>query len=287
MNRRYDENDGIKSYQNLSGGTFVKGENMKKILLVLLCFLSFNISYASDNNDTAVAVNKFKKAVKTDNPKIIADYVEYPFERRNPLPDIENEEEFIKNYEMVLDDELKQAINNSKLEDWESVGWRGIMLYSGMLWINEKGKLVAVNYKTAKELDYAKKWEQKDKQTIYEPLRQYDKKLYIFKTDTKYGRIDQINTGDDYRSQYRLALWDKNGNMAVKPEVLVGDGNVEYQGSAHNTEYHFKSGEYEYIFFVNYVGPADMVPYELRIYKNAAEIDYDNAILSEEAHIIK
>lgn len=42
-----------------------------------------------------------------------------------------------------------------------------------------------------------------------------------------------------------------------------------------------------YVFFVNYVGPIDMKPYEFGVYKNKEEFDYDGAIMFEEAHIVK
>ena len=61
--------------------------------------------------------------------------------------------------------------------------------------------------------------------------------------------------------------------MSDKPEILISDGKVEYHGSANNTEYHFKSDDYEYVFFINYVGPMDMKPYEFGIfYKTVAKI---------------
>lgn len=265
---------------------------MKKFLLIILYLISFNICYANDNiedsqNKLAQVVQKFKDAVKTDNPKIIADYVEYPYTMRNPLPDIENKEDFINNYEMLFDSELKQAISDSKIEDWEEVGWRGIMLYSGMLWLSEDGRLKATNYYTDKAREYVAKWYENDKNTIYEPLRKYDENIGIFKTDTKLVRIDRINTDEYYNSQYRLALWTKDGKMSDKPEILISDGKVAYLGSANNTEYHFKSGNSEYVFFVNYVGPIDMKPYEFGVYKNKEEFDYDGAIMFEEAHIVK
>lgn len=75
--------------------------------------------------------------------------------------------------------------------------------------------------------------------------------------------------------------------MSDKPEILISDGKVAYLGSANNTEYHFKSGNYEYVFFVNYVGPIDMKPYEFGVYKNKEEFDYDGAIMFEEARIVK
>lgn len=75
--------------------------------------------------------------------------------------------------------------------------------------------------------------------------------------------------------------------MSVEPEVLVSDGSVEYLGSANNTEYHFKSGDYEYVFFINYAGPEDMKPYEFGIYKKSEEFDYDKVVVFGEAHLVK
>ena len=265
---------------------------MKKFLLLIACFLVINVSIANNNiednqNKISQIVQKFKDAVKTDNPKIIAEYIEYPYVRKNPLPAIENKEDFINNYEMLFDDELKQAINDSKLEDWDDVGWHGIMLYRGMLWLSEDGKLKATNYYTDKAKEFIAKWYENDEKTIYEPLQKYDENIGIFITDTKLGRIDKINTDEYYNSQYRLALWDKNGKMSDKPEILISDGKVEYTGSSGNAEYHFKSGDYEYVFFVNHVGPMDMKPYEFGIYKNKKEFDYENLISIEEAYIVK
>ena len=54
---------------------------------------------------------------------------------------------------MLFDDELKKAIDDSKLEDWDDVGWRGIMLYRGMLWLSEDVKLKATNYYTDKAME--------------------------------------------------------------------------------------------------------------------------------------
>lgn len=263
---------------------------MKKLLLVILCLLNINITYANEmvankQNAINVAVQKFKEAIKTDDPQIIAEYVVYPYETQNPLPDIKNKTDFIKYHDMILDDNLKQLINASKLEDWESGGWRGIMLYYGLVWIDEYGKLKATNYTTKKRQEYTDKWYQKDKNTIYEPLKQYDENIYIFKTDTKLGRIDEIKT--EQGKKYRLALWDKNEDMSTKPQVLISDGTVEYFGSANNTEYYFKSGEYEYVFLATYVGPMDMIPYELNIYKNDDRLNGGSPISTEEAHIVR
>ena len=61
-------------------------ENMKKILIVLFCLLGMSISYAKESikdeqDDIAPVVQKFKEVIKTDNPEIIANYIEYPYSR--------------------------------------------------------------------------------------------------------------------------------------------------------------------------------------------------------------
>lgn len=160
------------------------------------------------------------------------------------------------------------------------------MLYQGIVWLNEDGKLKAINYYTDKAIEYEADWYQNDKENIYESLREYDKNIAVFKTDTKFGRIDKINI-DKYKSKYRLTLWNRGDDMSTKPEILISDGYVKYFGSANNTEYHFKSSDYEYVFFINYVGPVDMKPYEFGIYRNTEEPDYDNTIVFEEAHLVK
>ena len=236
---------------------------------------------------TSKVVKKFVDAIKTDDPKIIADYVVFPFERPNPLPDIMDKDDFIKKYSTLFDAEFKDAIVTSRLEDWVKMGWKGIMLYRGLLWLDTDGKLIAVNVVSDKDNEYIKEWYKKDKENIYKALKKYDENICVFETDTKLGRIDEIKKDDGDPKYYRLALWNKNGKMSEKPEIILSGGEAKYFGSANNTEYHFKSDKYIYIFFVNYVGPRDMPPFEFEIYEKTDDFDYENRIISEKANIIK
>ena len=214
----------------------------KKIYAFILSFgFIFNVAYAADSDDISQIVQLFKNVIKTDNPQIIADYISYPYTRDFPLSDIENKTQFIQNYDMIFDDELKRIIIQSNPQDWEKVGWRGIMLDSGLIWIDENGHVNAINYTTDKEQKYIDDWYENDRISLHESLRQYDIPVYIFETPVLLGRIDKIQPNQNQQEQYRLALWDKGFDMSSKPKTVLSNGWVEYQGSAHNELYHFKS----------------------------------------------
>lgn len=264
---------------------------MNKILFIILCFLGLNFAYATDDVEelsvrTQNNIDKFKTALASDKPDIIGDYIAYPLKRPNPVPDIQNKTDFVQHHERVFDNQFKEAILTSTPSDWiEHLG--DVMLFYGLLWLNKDGKVIAVNTVSPKEREYIQKWHENDKATIHDSLKQYNKNVYVFKTDTKLGRIDQINADDDDNDRFRLSVWEKNKDMATQPDLTIMNGEVKYFGSAHNTEYHFLSDGLQYVFFVNYVGPRDMVPYEFRIYKGRLDDYTKNIIGSEEAHIIK
>lgn len=210
-------------------------------------------SVFDEEDDAAKIAQNFKDAIKTNNAAVVARYVEYPLVLQRPLPQIKNEQEFVKYYGMLFDEPLKKAIVDSKDESWESVGWRGIMLDSGLLWLTDEGKLKAINNMTAQEQEFIDNWNKKDRESLYQGLRQFSENIYLFETAEKVGRIDEIEISDDIYS-YRLALWQKGQTMSQKPEVMVDGGTVEVMGSAGNEQYEFKQGEETYIFDVDNVG---------------------------------
>ena len=74
-----------------------------------------------------------------------------------PIPDIKDEAELINRFDEVFNDELTAVIASSNIDtDWDSVGWRGIMLNSGVMWVDTDGKIIAVNTQNAKEQALAK-----------------------------------------------------------------------------------------------------------------------------------
>lgn len=250
---------------------------MKKICLLVIVFLGICYSVLAENE--ASVIEKFKNAIKSNNPEIIANYIVYPLARKNPVPDIHNKQEFLNRYDSIFDDNLRNIIINSKSNDWDTVGSKGIMLYRGMLWLNPEGKLIAINGFSKKESQYANEWERNDKSAINPILKKYYSNINIFETQKYLGRIDEIKSDKEYQYNYRLALWNKNEKMSEKPIIVVDNGTVEYLGSSNNHLYSFKSGDNTYTFEVTYVGPIDLVPYQLIIFKDNNEISREIATI--------
>lgn len=248
---------------------------MRKILLALLgCLVAFS-AVAEENTETQknIVVTKFIEAIKSNEPSKIAKFVEYPLERPHHIPDIQNEADFIKRFEMVFDKDMLDGIANTKPEDWQRVGWRGIMLPPGYFWLDDRGKLIATNVVTDKEEKYILDWEKADRENLFVNLRQFDKNIYVFKVAKGTGRIDRIKTNEKYVYTYRYAFWNAGKNMSDKPDIVIENGDVEYQGSGGNHTYRFKNGAYIYEFDVTYVGSVDYEPYILSVLRNEDVID--------------
>lgn len=250
---------------------------MKKINLLFIALLY--VCQPVMAYDYTTAILKFKNAIKSNNPEIIADYIVYPLTRKNPVPDIHNKQEFMNRYDSLFDKNIRNTIIDSNSNDWEVVGSKGIMLHNGLLWINHSGQVIAINSFSEQENQYANDWEASDKSSINSRLKKYYKNINIFETQKYLGRIDKIKGNKEYQYTYRLALWYKNETMSEEPIIIVDNGTVEFLGSSNNHIYLFKSDKYTYIFEVTYVGPINLVPYQLIISKDNNEISRETATL--------
>ena len=111
---------------------------MKKIILCLF-LLSSHSSFAESLNATEQKeiqdiINLFKK----NDQNAITNSIRYPLMREEPIPSIDNKAQMKQRFNQVFDQKLVKNIANSKLSQWQSMGWRGIMLDSGTIWVSDK-----------------------------------------------------------------------------------------------------------------------------------------------------
>ena len=197
----------------------------------------------------------------------IARKVSYPFDCKHPVSDIENEREFHVRFDEVFDDSLIQMIVRSDPQsDWSGVGDKGIMLLDGRVWLNEEGDLIGVNYNTKLEERKKSRLIQKDRAGIHPSLRYYQEPILVMQTADYQIRIDRI--GED---TYRYASWRRGSSMSGKPNLVVENGRLEFQGSGGNHAYVFNKGEYAYSCGIQILGYED-IPGELTITRNGQEI---------------
>lgn len=255
-------------------GSIMKKEFLALILLLLIFKLTSAQGLKKEYQDV---VQTFIDCIENQNMEKLKTLVEFPFRRKYPLPDIKNATEFIEKYDEIFDKSLTNAIVNSDIQnDWSVVGWRGLMLDNGILWLGHDGQLIAVNYQSSSERNKREKLIENDKKSIHESLKKFEQPKLLLETEKFRIRIDELSPG-----VYRYASWSINSTMNEKPDLVIENGGWTPEGSGGNNMYEFVSGDYKYECSINVIGTDETPPADLTVYKN------DNEILYQPAQIIR
>ena len=222
-------------------------KSLLRIVLVLLMILSSAYqTQASGGLETEEKqhIQNFINLIKENNPKKIAQYVDYPLKRSNPSSDINNEAEFIEKYNMLFDNYLKEMIIKSDVEkDWKRVGWRGYMLYDGIIWLApDNYKLKAINYTSDKEKKFQQRMLEESKKVLHSSIKDFAHPILSFRTDNFIIRVDEVE-----RENYRYVSWNKNKSTLDEPDIVIFDGIRHFYGSGGNHDYLFKNDNYVYV----------------------------------------
>lgn len=188
-------------------------------------------------------VHKLQRSVKNDNRRQVAKMFNYPFARLYPLPPVADESEFIARYDEILDDILRKQIVESADKDWSAVGWRGVMLHYGIIWIDYDGKVYGINHSSLAERERRDKIIAADRAGLYKGLQNYDEPELMVENDKFLIRIDKLKGNNGMR----YAAWPRGGSMLQKPDIVINHGWVEIQGTAHLIYYLFQNKDYVYI----------------------------------------
>lgn len=243
------------------------------ILLLTLPFLSAFSQVPNTENQKVIA--DFITAVGQRNKEELSGKIAYPFKRAYPLPPIKNKQEFLNRYNEIFDDSLVNIIETSKPgKDWTKMGWRGLMLRNGLLWLDEDGRLIAVNYQSAAESKKRLSLIDKQKNYIHPSLQTFERPVCFLKTKKFKIRIDDMGNGN-----YRYASWSLQNKQSDKPDLVIENGESIHEGTGGNHRYEFKNDGYVYSCDVNVLRKKTYPPATLTIYKG------EKAILSQPATI--
>lgn len=232
--------------------------------------------------DCRTVIDRFVSTLRTGDWAELSRIIHFPLERPYPIPAIERDE-FILRYHEVFDEEFVRTIVQSDLLDWASVGWRGIMLHNGLLWLNYDGTVRGVNYSSQFEVAERERLLQlraelriRERERLHYSLKEYSYPVLEWKTDTFRSRIDQIN-----ENEYRYASWKADVSHSNAPEIVLYNGierrvGMECCGSSgggHIT-YQFTNGEYLYEVDVNRCALHDENEslFNLRVWRRTGEL---------------
>ena len=233
--------------------------------------------YAERSDEILATAQKFKDLLKTNNPQQIAKNIVYPFSLGQGVPNVQNEQEFIEKYDIILPDYLRQYFIDSPTEQWGSgQNLGGICLNDCPdAHLTDDGKIIWI--KDSEELNkYREEYIAKEKQIIYPSLKNYNYNLYTMETKDWLIRIDdmeglyEVSTQIDIPNIYRFTAWKKGKTISDKPDIVIDQGHTEKDPEfRYSPEYYvFNNSEYHAIFTNDPIGPMDHIPYYIEIYKN-------------------
>lgn len=246
-----------------------------KNLLIFITALATSTAFADNLNSHELKdVQVVIKLFKNKNITAISNNIVYPLAREHPLPSIQNPTEMKQRFNQVFDQKLIQAIANSKPSQWQSVGWRGVMLDRGTVWL-EGHQIKAVNSSSDVEQKLKAQLISKQKQQLHPSLRNFDKAALQFKTAKFQIRIDEMPNG-----LYRYAAWGVKQSQIEKPDLILNHGKVVMDGSGGNHHYIFNNGSYQYIIYRNLLGASETPDVELIVTQKG------KTVLSQVGHLL-
>lgn len=220
-------------------------------------------------------VEFFVNCIKNKDIDKLDSIISYPIQRPYPIPPISTKQELKNRYSEIFDDSLAILIVNSNIkEDWSDVGWRGIMLHNGIVWIDYDGRLITTNYTSDKEKAIEEKWIKYEKELPYPYLKDFKKPIHTIETDKFIVRVDLLEN-----EKYRYASWSIDSDISSKPDLVLKNGEWSSDGSGGNHHFTFTNGKYSYVIYVNVLGSDETPPFNLEVSKN------DKVIFNQPAEI--
>lgn len=242
--------------------------------LALCIFLFFTAQASALEQQYHDSVLSIINAFKDHDKAAIASHIRYPLKREYPIADIDSEAEFINRFEQIFDEKLVATIASSNIDtDWAKVGWRGIMLGSGIVWVDTEGKIIGINYQTAKEQLLAQNLIAADKQMLHSSINSFVEPILDWQTAKYRIRVDDL--GDN---NYRYASWSIDKKPSDKPDIVIVNGDIKFEGSGGNHSYIFKNGRYSYVLQVTVIGCETSPPGWLEVYKDDKLLLSDSVI---------
>lgn len=248
----------------------------KSILTILLFIFGFTECYSQlSKTEYEVVVEYFVECIKNSDFDKLDSIISYPIERPHPIPSINNKQELKKRYSEIFDDSLTSVITNSNIkDDWTDMGWRGIMLKNGIVWLDYDGQFLTTNYSSEKEKALQEKWIESEKELLNTELKDFKKPIYTLETQKFIVRIDLLEN-----QKYRYASWSIESDISKKPDLVIYNGEWIPDGSGGNHHFIFTNRDYSYKIYVNVLSSDETPPFNLEVTKN------DKVILNQPAKL--
>ncbi|MBZ4035756.1 hypothetical protein K6T82_13330 [Flavobacterium sp. 17A] len=244
-----------------------------KILLTILMFNSLFLNAQDLKPEYQKFISKFILEVKNGDKEAISKRIKFPFKRNYPIPSVKDKADFVKRYNQIFDKVLIEKITKSDpAKDWSEVGWRGIMLNRGDMWIDTDGRIISINNQSDEELKLKNELIAAQKKNVNASLSKFKEPVAILETSKFRIRIDDLGNNN-----FRYASWSIKKKMTDTPDLVIENGVFVADGTGGNHYYEFKKGNFKYECYFIVLGEKDSPPATLTVYQSGKEILSQNA----------
>jgi hypothetical protein len=209
----------------------------------------------------------FRSALATRDAATVAQWIVLPLPRPFPLPPIRDPQDLAARFGEVFPEELVSAVADSRPEDWEQVGWRGVMFDHGKLWLRDSGELFACNAHGEREQQHRARVVAADRAGLHPSLRNHEEPVLCWQTEDFRVRVDRMRNGS-----LRYASWRRAASKDAQPDLVLHGGDREIQGTARNESLTWTNGDYVYACRITHVGPDDAPPFELAAWRGEQQL---------------
>tara|TARA_R110002096_G_scaffold1787_4_gene9350 strand:- start:1890 stop:2648 length:759 start_codon:yes stop_codon:yes gene_type:complete len=206
------------------------------------------------------SVEGFRQALATGDAQVVCQWLRYPLRRPYPLPPVASEQDCIECFDELFPKHLIDEVAASNDDDWQRVGWRGIMLGSGRLWLDDEQRLIGHNEHSPTENARRLGLIERDRSQLAKSLQGHVEPETRWQTKTYRVRIDRMP--DD---GLRYTSWRRDAPLDAAPDLELHNGVCEFQGSGGNMHYEWRRGKHTYRCVQTPLGGPDSLPLELEV----------------------
>lgn len=247
------------------------------VIILSLLLWSYNVVSGQELREYEKKAKAFISDVRNNKKEKIAGIVKYPLERMYPIPSIKNKKEFLSRYNQIFDPVLiAEILKSDPQKDWKDMGWRGIKMNNGDIWIDENGNLINVNFLSKYEARLRNVLIDEERSKLHASIANYIAPVYVLETPKFRIRIDDLG-----QNHYRFASWPIKKKMSDKPEVVIDNGQWIRNNNSFDNQFVFKQkGKKIYYCTIIGWGEEGAPPAKFSIYES------NKQILAEDAKII-
>lgn len=214
-----------------------------KSLLVVAFIASFFSSFAQDPKEGYAIGKKILNLINQNKAAELAELVNYPLQRPSPIPDIQNEKEFVAYFPTLFDAKFKKIIPKfTQKEVLVSNGMFGMVgeVFTGEIWYDESG-IYSINYNSDREMALEKTINEKLRSIIHASIKEFESNILMLKSKNLEVRIDYTKEG-----KYRYASWSKGKPIGLMPDLVLFSNEANFDGHPPIPSYVFSNKNWTY-----------------------------------------